>query len=170
MSCRTRKTSRREYVMTTVNGAGNLGTNVKVTLYVRDDIPGTNDQAHTWNKTLAILGNFFLFFVLLGKLFRQFRFFRWWVLPLCKKKETLRAGFTTCACVSCDAVSGTSLPVDNNNSFFLHKMCRSRLQLTLAILKPDLMMHPVRTKVGSPPRGFDVVILFGCTRGVPEKK
>lgn len=25
-------------------------------------------------------------------------------------------------------------------------MCRSRLQLTLAILKPDLMMHPVRTK------------------------
>lgn len=31
--------------MTTVNGAGNLGTNVKVTLYVRDDIPGTNDQA-----------------------------------------------------------------------------------------------------------------------------
>ncbi len=26
-------------------------------------------------------------------------------------------------------------------------MGRSRLQLTLAILKPDLMMHPVRTRV-----------------------
>lgn len=31
--------------------------------------------------------------------------------------------------------------------FCCFQMGRSRLQLTLAILKPDLMMHPVRTKV-----------------------